>query len=102
MERVSEIEHDLVRPTLELLKLDKNLEIVSIGDVPAGTGMGSSGSYLLALLTALFELKHERVPTQAAAELAELISNLNQLNFHLMIKYLLHYRFEFFDLLVLL
>jgi len=65
-----DIQHDLVRPALRLLGLRDNLEIVSMADVPDGTGMGSSGSYLVALLTALFELKKERVPRQALAELA--------------------------------
>jgi D-glycero-alpha-D-manno-heptose-7-phosphate kinase len=65
-----EIQHDLVRPALRLLGLEGSLEIVSMADVPAGTGLGSSGSYLVALLTALYELKRERVPTQALAEQA--------------------------------
>lgn len=66
----SEIEHDLVRPTLQLLGLDRKLEIVSMADVPAGTGLGSSGTYLVALLVALHELQKTRVDTQALAELA--------------------------------
>ncbi len=65
-----EIQHDLVRPALQLLGLGGSLEIVSMADVPAGTGLGSSGTYLVALLTALYELKRERVPTQALAEQA--------------------------------
>ena len=67
---VDEIQHDLVRPALKTRKLDGCLEIVSMADVPDGTGLGSSGSYLVALLTALYELKRERVSTQALAELA--------------------------------
>jgi D-glycero-alpha-D-manno-heptose-7-phosphate kinase len=47
-----------------------NLEIASMADVPAGTGLGSSGSYVVALLTALHALKRETVPTQALAEQA--------------------------------
>ena len=70
VERVSEIQHDLVRPALELLNLHGNLEIVSMADVPDGTGLGSSGSYLVGLLTALYEFKREKVPTQALAETA--------------------------------
>jgi len=65
-----EIEHDLVRPALKLLDLGASLEIASMADVPAGTGLGSSGTYLVALLTALYELKREKVPTQALAEQA--------------------------------
>jgi len=65
-----EIQHDLVRPALKLLNLNGSLEIASMADVPAGTGLGSSGAYLVALLTALYELKREKVPTQALAEMA--------------------------------
>ncbi len=65
-----QVQHDLVRPALKLLGIDNNVEIVSMADVPAGTGLGSSSTYLVCLLTALYELKRERVPTQALAEFA--------------------------------
>jgi D-glycero-alpha-D-manno-heptose-7-phosphate kinase len=65
-----EVQHDLVRPALKVLNLNGSLEIVSMADIPAGTGLGSSGTYLVALLTALYELKREKVPTQALAEMA--------------------------------
>jgi D-glycero-alpha-D-manno-heptose-7-phosphate kinase len=71
VERVDQIQHDLVRPALELLHVNGgSLEIASMADVPDGTGMGSSGAYLVALLTALHELKREKIPTQALAESA--------------------------------
>jgi D-glycero-alpha-D-manno-heptose-7-phosphate kinase len=65
-----EVQHDLVRPALKLLDVSGSLEIVSMADVPAGTGLGSSGTYLVALLTALHELKREKVPAQMIAEQA--------------------------------
>ncbi|HWW89071.1 MAG TPA: hypothetical protein VNZ26_36005, partial [Vicinamibacterales bacterium] len=68
--RVEDIEHDLVRPALQLLNMNGSLEIASMADVPDGTGLGSSGAYLVALLTALYELRRERVPTQTIAETA--------------------------------
>ena len=67
---VDAIQHDLVRPSLNALKITGGLEIVSMADVPDGTGLGSSGSYLVALLTALYEFKRERVSATALAELA--------------------------------
>ena len=67
---IEEIQHDLVRPALQLLNINGSVEIVSMADTPGGTGLGSSGTYLVALLTALYELKRERVPTQALAEFA--------------------------------
>jgi len=65
-----QVQHDLVRPALKLLGIKNNVEIVSMADVPAGTGLGSSSTYLVALLTSLYDLKRERVPTQALAEFA--------------------------------
>ena len=44
------------------------LEIVSIADVPAGTGMGSSGAFLVGLTHALYAFKRERVTAQVLAE----------------------------------
>lgn len=70
VETPDEIQHDLVRPALKLLGLTSNLEIGAMADIPAGTGLGSSGTYLVALLTSLYELKRERIPTQALAEQA--------------------------------
>lgn len=70
VEDVEAIRHDLVRPALTMMNIRNNVEIVSMADVPDGTGLGSSGSYLVALLTALYELKREKVPTQELAETA--------------------------------
>jgi D-glycero-alpha-D-manno-heptose-7-phosphate kinase len=67
---VHELEHDLVRASLEELELMRNLEIASMADVPAGTGMGSSGSYLVALLMALHTLKRDHQPKWELAEQA--------------------------------
>jgi len=64
----SAVQHDLVRPALELLGINGNVEIVSMADVPAGTGLGSSSTFLVAVLTALHDLGRERVPRQALAE----------------------------------
>jgi D-glycero-alpha-D-manno-heptose-7-phosphate kinase len=50
----SELKHDLVREALSLTGLDRSLEISTIGDVPAGTGMGSSSALTVGLLAALY------------------------------------------------
>ena len=65
-----QVQHDLVRPALKALDLKGSLEIVSMADIPGGTGLGSSSTYLVSLLTALYELKREKVPVQALAEQA--------------------------------
>ena len=59
VEAVDDIEHDLIREVLRHLDVEPYLEIVSIADVPAGTGLGSSGSFTVGLLHALHA--HRRV-----------------------------------------
>lgn len=73
VERVDDIQHDLVRPALRLMNVESALEIASMADVPAGTGLGSSGSYLVALLTALHAFKRAKSSTQDIAEMASRI-----------------------------
>ena len=63
-----ELEHPIVREALKLLGLDSHLEIVSIADLPANTGMGSSSSFTVGLLNALHAYKREHLAPQALAE----------------------------------
>ncbi|OGM31462.1 hypothetical protein A2803_05330 [Candidatus Woesebacteria bacterium RIFCSPHIGHO2_01_FULL_44_21] len=65
---VGEVRHDLVREALRLTKIKDSIEINSFADLPAGVGMGSSGSYLVALLKALHTLKREHISDQNLAE----------------------------------
>jgi len=53
-DRADQIEHPIVRECLELLGIDKGLEIVSVADLPAQSGMGSSSSFTVGLLHALY------------------------------------------------
>lgn len=53
-----EIQHPVVREALKLLGIDGGIEIVSIADVPSNTGLGTSGSFAVALLTALHAYLH--------------------------------------------
>lgn len=65
---VNEIEHPIVREALRELKIDEHIEITSIADVPANTGMGSSSTFTVALLQALHAFKREHPDPQALAE----------------------------------
>ncbi|MBZ5619359.1 MAG: galactokinase [Acidobacteriia bacterium] len=68
----AEIKHPIVREALELVGIDAHphLEITSMSDIPAGTGLGSSGSFTTALLRALHCLKKNSVPARDLAEQA--------------------------------
>lgn len=65
---VEDIQHPIVREAMKLLGLDGGIEIVSIADVPANTGLGSSSSFTVGLLNALHAYKREHPPPQALAE----------------------------------
>jgi D-glycero-alpha-D-manno-heptose-7-phosphate kinase len=63
VERPEELEHPpIVREASRLLGLGSGLEIVSIADLPANTGLGSSSSFTVGLLHALHAFKGESVP----------------------------------------
>lgn len=66
----NEINHPLIRECLRLTDCLSYIEITSMADVPAGTGLGSSGSFITALLKALYAYKKEHLQTNQLAELA--------------------------------
>jgi D-glycero-alpha-D-manno-heptose-7-phosphate kinase len=71
VERWEDIQHPIIREALRLTGVTgPYLEIVSLSDIPAGTGLGSSGSFTTALLRALHTLKRSFVPPQELAEQA--------------------------------
>lgn len=68
VERLSELQHHLARCALQRTGVAKMVEISSAADVPDGTGMGSSASYLVGLLNALHALKGENLSRLQLAE----------------------------------
>ncbi len=66
---IDEIEHPTVREALRLLDIEGGVEILSHSDIPAqGTGLGSSSTFLVALLHALHAWKGESVSQDEIAE----------------------------------
>ncbi|MBN2207129.1 MAG: galactokinase [Candidatus Aminicenantes bacterium] len=70
VERRDQVRHDIAREAMAMMGIENALEIVSMADVPAGTGLGSSSCYAVGLLHALSRLKREYVPLQTLAERA--------------------------------
>jgi D-glycero-alpha-D-manno-heptose-7-phosphate kinase len=68
VDHVDQVEHTLAREAMKSFGLTKGVEIVSVADVPAGTGLGSSSCYLVGLLNALRTLMQKPVPPQELAE----------------------------------
>jgi len=70
VENVSQIRHPIVRECLNLVGIEKALEISSFADIPSGTGLGSSGTFTVALLKALYTLKNIAHTNLSLAEMA--------------------------------
>ncbi len=66
-DNVDAIHHDLVREAMTLTGVDEPLEITTIGDVPAGTGMGSSSSLTVGLLAAFYAHRGQIVSRERLA-----------------------------------
>jgi D-glycero-alpha-D-manno-heptose-7-phosphate kinase len=77
---IEEITHPIIREALKILNLGTpQIEISSIADIPAGTGLGSSGSFTTALLKAVHSYYRKTIHSNELAELACLIE-LEKLN----------------------
>ncbi|MBE5850092.1 MAG: galactokinase [Lachnospiraceae bacterium] len=68
-EEIDEIQHPIIREALRLLDWKRPcLELCSMADIPAGTGLGSSSSFTTALLRALHTMQGNIVSTRTLAE----------------------------------
>jgi D-glycero-alpha-D-manno-heptose-7-phosphate kinase len=70
VDSIDKIKHRIFREALRLLKIEKEIEIASIADVPANCGLGSSSSFTVSLLNALHAYKREFVSLKVLAEQA--------------------------------
>jgi D-glycero-alpha-D-manno-heptose-7-phosphate kinase len=70
VERAAALQHPIIREALALVGIESGIEIASMSDIPAGTGLGSSGSFTTALLRALHSLKKNLMPARELAEQA--------------------------------
>ena len=70
VDEIGEIHHPILRETLLRHWRGNPLEIASVADVPAGTGMGSSGAYAVCLLRGLAQARHTSITPGELAEAA--------------------------------
>ena len=68
VDNVADIEHRIFRAALTLLHIDGGIELVSIADVPANCGLGTSSSFTVSLLNALHAYKRDFVTQKQLAE----------------------------------
>ena len=73
VDSVDELQHELIREALKMVRIYKGIEITSISDIPSrGTGLGSSSTYTVGLLNALYAHRNyfagaERLAREACA-----------------------------------
>ena len=69
---IAAIEHPIIRESFRATQIEEegSLEVTSMADIPAGTGLGSSGSFTTALLKALHAHKKNLIHPQELAEQA--------------------------------
>ena len=68
---VKEIKHTLIKACLDMVDIKDSIEITSIADIPSqGSGLGSSSTFTVGLLNALFTLKGENLDQEELARLA--------------------------------
>lgn len=68
VQRVDQIQHELIREALRMTGIDHGIEITTMGDIPsAGSGLGSSSTVTVGSLHAIYTLMGEIVPAERLA-----------------------------------
>jgi D-glycero-alpha-D-manno-heptose-7-phosphate kinase len=71
VEKIADVRHPIIREALQMLGFrTPQVEITTLADIPAGTGLGSSGSFTTALLKALYTHRKRHLHQEELAELA--------------------------------
>lgn len=71
VEQVDEVQHPIIREVLRMMELrTPQIEITTLADIPAGTGLGSSGSFITALVKALYTHRRRLIHPSDLAKIA--------------------------------
>jgi len=68
--KLENIKHDIAKQCLKEFKINNDIEVVSVSDVPAGSGLGSSSAYAVGLIKCLSKLKKNNFTDKKIAETA--------------------------------
>jgi D-glycero-alpha-D-manno-heptose-7-phosphate kinase len=68
VERRDQVQHEIARAAMEMTGVENAIEIASMADVPAGTGLGSSSCYAVGLLNAIHTINREYISVKDLAE----------------------------------
>jgi len=73
VDKISDFKHQIGKETLKFLKMKHGVEVHSIGDIPAGTGLASSGAYTVGLINALSIYNGKKLTAEQLAYYASLV-----------------------------
>jgi D-glycero-alpha-D-manno-heptose-7-phosphate kinase len=79
VDSVDEIQHELIREAMRMTGIQKSVEITTMGDIPAGAGLGSSSAVTVGALHAMYTQLGESITTDRLAKEACDIE-INRLN----------------------
>jgi len=68
VKEIDDIKHNIFREALRFLDIKKGIELTSLSDMPSSSGLGTSGSFTIALLNALHTYKKDFVSQEKLAE----------------------------------
>jgi D-glycero-alpha-D-manno-heptose-7-phosphate kinase len=68
VEKIEDLKHEIARACIQKVGFSKGIEIASMADIPSGSGLGSSSTYTVGLLSALHNFKRDFISTQELAE----------------------------------
>ncbi|HNV02006.1 MAG TPA: hypothetical protein PLE61_07835 [Vicinamibacterales bacterium] len=67
---IGDLQHDLIREAMKMAGVTRSIEVTTIADVPAGSGLGSSSSLTVGALNALYAFQGRYLPPGMLAEQA--------------------------------
>jgi D-glycero-alpha-D-manno-heptose-7-phosphate kinase len=70
VDNIEKIEHRIFKEALKYTGINKQIELVSVSDVPSNCGLGTSSTFTVSLLNALFTYKKEYISLGKLAEAA--------------------------------
>jgi D-glycero-alpha-D-manno-heptose-7-phosphate kinase len=68
VDRVDEVQHELIREAMHLTGIQKGVEVTTMGDIPAGAGLASSSAVTVGALHAMYTYLGESVTTSQLAQ----------------------------------
>jgi D-glycero-alpha-D-manno-heptose-7-phosphate kinase len=70
VDKVEDLQHPIVKECLQMVGITNGIEIISIADIPAGTGLGSSSCFTVGLLNALYTYTGRTLSSEELAKKA--------------------------------